>query len=450
MPPPRPQPAQQDDLIVPIVRKDKQAERNLRFLQSILDYRVKGTNEPLFEALARFSFPTNASKTLSAILLEATAHLKGDRLRSDLLQIFIDLWSKSMKEQYYKPVALLVEILGHMIDWDMSAVDAAIVTNLTPVLQTAITVNAEKRFKHSPVNHSTYGTFRQTPQEVLHHEVDGTSCLELLLTVAYVVSDDMELISLFWGLLDPEFILMMLSPWQPISDIRLMLRMLATSIFAGTFGKICREPQQQQKIEHWCLNRICSLLWETPKVDEGLPPYTTEQLCRLRLEVMELLTKMAITSSPYPHDDPTHHGSRLVARDVHAIGRIVRSLHDEVSAMYDLTPSHPLHAEFVNRGVRLLHHLLRLHEAEINLQEKLAVIPGGVHKHRVVLTRLAFSEGFFVDRLITDDTVAMATTMLEESVTPDEADELIEAFPGFKGRGGSNTVGDDDDDEDGQ
>jgi len=103
--------------------------------------------------------------------------------------------------------------------------------------------------------------------------------------------------------------------------------------------------------------------------------------------------------------------------------------------MYDLMPSHSLHAEIVNKGVQVLFHVLEMHGSEVNLQEKLSVINGGVHKHRVVLTRLAFSEGFYIDRLITDDTVAMATSMLEESVTPDEADELIEAFPGFKGRG---------------
>jgi hypothetical protein len=102
--------------------------------------------------------------------------------------------------------------------------------------------------------------------------------------------------------------------------------------------------------------------------------------------------------------------------------------------MYHLSPTHGLHAELVNKGVRVLYTVLTQHSSTINLQEKLSVINGGVHKHRVVLTRLAFSEGFYIDRLITDETVAMAMGMLEESVTPDEADELIEAFPGFKGR----------------
>lgn len=436
MPPPAaPVPVQPEEPGGPIVRKDRQIERHLRFLQSILEYRVKGTKEPLFEAFVKFRFPSNSSKTFTTILLEGTAHLKGPRLPSDLLQLFIDLWSKSMKEQFYEPVALLMEVVSHIIDTDMSAVDSGIVGSLTPLLQSTVAINAEKRVKHSPVNHSTFGTFRSTPQSVLNHKVNGTSSLEIMLSVAYIICDDHDLLTHFWRLIDPEFVLMMLNAWQPVLDITLVLRLLATSIFATTFGSICVDDQQAKFFEQHILNRICCLLWETPKVDEGLPANTTTQICQLRTEVMDLLLRVAFASAPLPREDTNHHGSQLIASHPSAIARIVRSLYDEVTAMYDLTPSHALHAEIVNKGVHLLFHVLELHGAQINLQEKLSVINGGVHKHRVVLTRLAFSEGFYIDRLITDDVVAMATSMLEECVTPDEADELIEAFPGFKGRG---------------
>lgn len=417
-----------------VVRKDPHTERDLRFLQSILDYRVKVSREILLETLMKFSLPSRPSKTFSNILLEGIARLSGKRVAYGVLQIFIDLWFRSIKDQFYQPISLLQEIVSYIIDVEMFALDIEIVTNLVPLLQASISLNAERRFKHSPVNHSSFGKFRATPQSVLIHEINGTACLDLLLTVAYTVSDEPELIDLFWRLMDPEFVLMMLNAWQPISDITLNLRLLATSIFPNTFGNIASTPEEQEKIEHWIINRVCWLLWETPKVDEGLPPNTPHQLCQLRLEVVDLLTQIAITSSPYPHDDPNHHGSLLIASDAHAIARIVRSLYDEVAAMYLLTPTHALHAEIVNRGVRVFHHVLTMHNATIDLQEKLSLINGGVHKHRVVLTRLAFSQGFYIDRLITDDTVAMATSLLEESVTPDEADELIEAFPGFKGR----------------
>ena len=432
--PARPSVTQLDIRPVIIVRKDHQTERDLRFLQSILDYRVKTSREILVESLMKFSLPSKASKTFSNTLLDGIARLNDKRAAYGILQIFIDLWLQSIKAHYYQPIPVLQEIVYYIIDVEMFVLDKAILTDLVPLLQASISLNAEKRFKHSPVNHSSFGKFRATPQSVLIHEVDGTACLDLLLTVAYTVSDEPELIDLFWRLMDPEYVLMMLNAWQPISDITLNLRLLATSIFPNTFGSIARTLEEQEKIEHWIVNRVCWLLWETPKVDEGLPPNTPHQLCQLRLEVMDLLTQIAITSSPYPHDDPNHHGSLLIASDAHAIARIVRSLYDEVAAMYLLTPTHALHAEIVNRGVRVFHHVLTMHSATIDLQEKLSLINGGVHKHRVVLTRLAFSQGFFIDRLITDDTVAMATSLLEDSVTPDEADELIEAFPGFKGR----------------
>lgn len=423
-----------------IVRNDPQAERNLRFLQLILDCHLSNKHETLLESLVQYAFPSDQSKRFSTILLEGVAQLNGDRLSASILQIFVDMWAQSLKEQFYKPISVFIEVVGFIIDHNMAVLDTGIVTSLVPVVQNSIAINAQKRFKHSPVNHSSFGKIRQTPQTVLNHDVNSTSCLDLLLTMSYVIKDDLALADLFWRLMDPEFILMMLNVWQPISDITLILQLLATSIFPSTFGPIS-SPDQQSKIQHWIINRVCYLLWETPKVDEGLPPNTTDQLCHLRLEVLDLLTSLAITSSPYPHDDPSYHGSLLLANDAHAIARIVRSLYDEVSSMYLMTPSHGLHSELVNRGVRILYHVLQTHSQTINLQEKLSVINGGVHKHRVVLTRLAFSEGFYIDRHITDETVAMATGLLEESVTPDEADELIEAFPGFKGRGRLGEMG---------
>ncbi|RVX67973.1 hypothetical protein B0A52_08383 [Exophiala mesophila] len=433
-----------------IVRKDPQAERNLRFLQLILDFHPRAKHETLLENLVQYAFPSDHNKRFSTILLDGVAKLNGDRLPADLLQIFVDMWAQSLKEQFYKPISLFIEVVGFIVDHNMASLDTGIVNSLVPVVQNSIAINARKRFEHSPVYHSSFGTIRQTPQAVLKHDVNSTSCLDLLLTMSYVVKDDPALTDLFWRLMDPEFILMMLNAWQPISDITLMLQLLATSICPSTFGPISTSDQQT-KIEHWIINRVCCLLWETPQVDEGLPPNTADQLCHLRLEVLDLLTALAITSSPYPHDDPNYHGSLLLANDTHAIARIVRSLFDEVSSMYLLTPSHVLHSELVNRGVRVLYHVLQTHSQTINLQEKLSVINGGVHKHRVVLTRLAFSEGFYIDRHITDETVAMATGLLEESVTPDEADELIEAFPGFKGRGSTSEmrgeIGDDPEDE---
>lgn len=64
------------------------------------------------------------------------------------------------------------------------------------------------------------------------------------------------------------------------------------------------------------------------------------------------------------------------------------------------------------------------------MHAKLAVIPGGVHKHLVVLTRLAFSEGLVLEAGIEDDVVECAHRLLEESVTPEEGEALLRCFEG--------------------
>lgn len=64
----------------------------------------------------------------------------------------------------------------------------------------------------------------------------------------------------------------------------------------------------------------------------------------------------------------------------------------------------------------------------IRLQEKVAVIPGGTHKHLVGLTRLAFSEGLVQEAEIEDEVVEYARKLLEEEITPEEGEALRAAF----------------------
>ncbi len=64
----------------------------------------------------------------------------------------------------------------------------------------------------------------------------------------------------------------------------------------------------------------------------------------------------------------------------------------------------------------------------MDLQEKLRAIPGGVYKHLIVLTRIAFSEGSLYGDGIDTDVVDCAHQMLEELVTPEEGEALEQAF----------------------
>ena len=62
------------------------------------------------------------------------------------------------------------------------------------------------------------------------------------------------------------------------------------------------------------------------------------------------------------------------------------------------------------------------------MQEKLQAEIGGANRWLIALTRLAFSEGIFYEHGIEDDVVDCAHQMLENSVTPEEGEALLEAF----------------------
>lgn len=54
--------------------------------------------------------------------------------------------------------------------------------------------------------------------------------------------------------------------------------------------------------------------------------------------------------------------------------------------------------------------------------------PTSVYKYEIVLSRLAFGEGEFLDRFIAEDVVDCAHQMLEELVGPQEGEQLEKVF----------------------
>jgi hypothetical protein len=387
----------------------------MKFMQRILNHRNPGGTDRILETCMQYAFPSEPSKTFTSLLLAATARLppSAKRFNAELLAVFVDLWATCLKQKYYKPIPVLLEVVFFIIALESIVVDA--------------------RFNYSPVRQRAT-KLKQIPQSELKPLCNGTHCLSLLYDLASRCQPSSKLIDLFWRSMDTDFVLMMLNSSQPIPDMTLMLNLLSTSVLPTTFGNIYATPSEQSKMETYILRRVCYLLWETPRVDESCPPPTKSQVCALRLTVMDLLTVLIFSPHPSPTPQPTHASSAL-ATHPDALARLVRSIYDELDALYSHRLSHPLHAMLVNRGILLLYHLLQLHP-EILLPAKLAAVNGGAHKHRVVLTRLAFSEGVFLDKGVGDETVGMARDMLEESVTPEEAEALLEAFPEFARRGG--------------
>jgi hypothetical protein len=418
-----------------VIRRDSTAEKNLRFMQRILNHPVPTGPDLIIEKFTQFAFPSQTSRPFSTIVLEATAGLSGEDIPSDLLQVFISLWARALKEKYYKPVPLLVDIVQFVIALDSSVVTLRVITSLLPVLQSSAEINGMIHFHNSPAAHQNLNQSKQKAKVDPNPDVNGTACLDILYSVACACLHGEEKIDRFWRLMSMDFVLLFLQSCQPICDTIIMLNLLSTSILTDTFGNVCGTEEDQATAEKYIIDRVTYLLWEIPRGDQAQQPQFRTKTLELRIEAMALLTTLAL-SSPHPHDDPNHHGSLLLANHPNALGRLFRCMYDELDALYVHGPDHELHALLVNEATRLVYRLLVLHGNTIDLQQKLLAINGAVHKHRVVLTRLAFREGVFLDAGITDETVMMAHDMLEDAVTPEEAEALLEVFPSYKGRRG--------------
>jgi hypothetical protein len=428
-----PQPASPPGKAPSMIQKDPTAEKNLRFIQRIFNHPAPTGPERIIEKFTQFTFPSEASRPFSTIVLEATAGLSGENIQSDLLQVFVSLWARALEQKYYKPIPELVDIIQFIIALDSSVVSLKVITSLLPVLQKSAEINGMIHFLNSPTGHQNLNTSKQKAKTELNEDIDGTACLDILYSIACASLHEEEKIDHFWRLMGMDFVLLFLQPCQPISDMIIILNLLSTSILPKTFGNICGTEEDQAASEKYIIDRVAYLLWEVPRGEQAQQPRFRAMTFELRIEAMALLTTLAL-SSPHPHNDPNHHGSLILAAHPSALGRLFRCMYDELDALYAHGPNHEQHALLVNEATRLVYRLLELHGDTIDIQQKLLAINGGVHKHRVVLTRLAFSEGVFLDAGITDETVMMAHDMLEDAVTPEEAEALLEVFPSYKGR----------------
>lgn len=406
-----------------------QDNKGLDFMQKVLNHKLDGNKQRMLELFINFSFPSEKGKPFSSIFFERTAALTGSNLPIELTKVIISLWAQSLDEKYYQPLPTFIDMISFILAIDPVSIAPHTIEAMTNVLQRTTELNGVQRFNHSPVSHLAFGKSKQTPKSVLVN-VDETACLEMLYMSASACSHTDKHLAHFWQTISSDFILMMLNSSQLIPNIALTLNLLSTSILPSTFGTIVATETDQATIEKYIIDRVTYLLWETPRVDEGSTPYTRSDICTLRLEAMSLLSALAF-SSPHPHTVPTH-GTSLLAHHATAIARIFRCIYDELDALYSYPPSRDLHAQLVNDGVRIVHHLLQLHGDTIDLSQKLASINGGIQKHRVVLTRLAFSEGLLLEGGISDESVVMAHEMLEREVTMEEAEALMDVFPGSR------------------
>ncbi|KAJ9300921.1 hypothetical protein DTO271G3_2085 [Paecilomyces variotii] len=405
----------------PVPQKDDQ---NLRYMKLILNHRTPPNTERDLEVMARIAFPSKPDRMFSTIVIEATASFHSGNYAVQFARCIISLWSQALKEKFYEPIYMLMGITKFILLLDTPRVAPDFIEELLPVIQESVAINGVPRFHHSPASRKNWGQVRQTPQSQLNEDVDSTEALSILYLTATGCLSDENAKEVFWRCIRYDFILMMLHTSQPISDIALTLNLLTCSIRHDSFGPLLETEQDQLSNENYIVDRVANLFYEKPQVDEGRTPYTGHQICRMRLEALSFLNAVAFSAPGTAHN----HGCSVIATHPTALARLIRSMHDEVDALYDYRPEHDLHNSLVNGLMGLIYGVTRKHK-EIDLQSKLHLVAGGKQKYLIVLTRLAFSESPFLEAGITDETVEMAHEMLEEAVNPQEAEALVEAFP---------------------
>ncbi|KAL4786754.1 hypothetical protein BJX76DRAFT_88466 [Aspergillus varians] len=382
------------------------------------------------EVMAQLAFPSEPERTLYNILLEETTKYDLGNYALEHLQAISFMWSRALREKFFQPIPMFLEVTWFILALDTSSVLGFIIDDLVPVLRDSAEVNGIPRFKHSPYARQSLGQVRPTPASELEPLVDTTEIARVLYQIACRSLSDDKLLENLWRRIHYSHVLMMLSCSQPIREIILTLGLLMTSIRDNSFGSIQQSEEDQRASETYLIDRVTSLLWETPQPDEGQPAYTPSEICDMRLEALSFL--MTVTFNPIV--PASTHGSILIASHPLALAKLIRAMHEELNSLYSYPPERDMHSSMVNDLMRLIYTIVRRHPQEADLPSKLQRIPAGKQQFLVVFTRLAFSEGLVLEAGIDDETVEMAHGILDDAVNPEEAEALLEAFPHAKGQ----------------
>ncbi|RDW69096.1 putative DNA repair protein Rad26 [Aspergillus mulundensis] len=413
---------------LPIEEPPPESEhQDTHVIKQILNHRTVPQKTDV-ELLAELTFPSEPGRSMYSILLEETTELDLGSYAMEHMQAIISLWSRALKEKFFQPIPIFLEVTRFILVIDTTSV-LRLIARLLPVLLDSSDINGVPRFKHSPYASQSFGKVSRTPTSQLEPLVDSTEIVRVLYQIACRSLGDEPLIEDYWRHVRYSFILMMLSCSQPASDIKLTLSLLMTSVRPDSFASIHESEQDQKSNENWVIDRVASLLWETLQPDEGQPPYSRSEICDVRLEALAFL--MTVTFNPI--EPGNTHGSLVIASHHTALAKLVRAMHDELDALYSDPPEKDMHSTMVNGLMRLIYSIIQRHPKEADLQLKLHRVPGGKQKFLVVLTRLAFSEGLILEAGIEDETVEMAHSILDNAVNPEEAEALLDAFPHAKG-----------------
>lgn len=406
------------------------SENQLQFVQIILDHRHDIQAERTIERLTKYAFPSNPHTSISSLIYDffvptrAEVGINGYRL--GFCEAVLRIWSTCMEESYYAPLADLHALLMTvLIEADSFMTGAFVVDLVSLCLKTAdlIAFPTVKAYRN-PAQH-------QPPSAALKAQIKPLTCIEMLESVAVSCYGNNELLSVFWSAMEFDNVLVLLQKAQPLLQLAAMLRLLSTSIIPDTFGPRApdstgnHQSTQQLKYQSDLLDRLTVMLLENLEAAPGETPYTSQDILSLRSSALELFRQMCLCA----------HGGHMLATHRLFIGRLVRFIHESIVAMYAYEPdTHDRTTDLINQSVRLLAHLTAVHAGSFDLRAKVAAVPGGAHMHLVALSKLAFVEGVSVlERGIAPDVAEAAHRMLDEHLSPEEGEAVVDVFSSARG-----------------
>ena len=394
-------------------------DTRFEFLQLLLGHRIEPGVRRTFEVFATLTLPSNPEIALSTLFMDRMAKNNLSRDTTDypasVGSIVLAIWNKCLAEQYYKPVCYLVDMVKFILLNGTIATVNHLLNGIITMTQLTADVNVIPRFR--TINKSVVARSGTTESEPTN-DIDVYDCLELLLLTASLCASETNLVHQFWRTMRIDTLSMLLRVCQPIDDITMTVKLLGPCVQDDVLGSIRDPDTHGVASEQHIIDRLTSLLIEIPRRLDGSGPYSPTTILNLRLEILQLIQQICDNKL----------SGRAFALHPLALGRIVRVMNDELTAIYVNISGLEERSEIVNHACRILFHVTYAYAQDIDLQEKLRSQPGGVNKYLIALSRLAFSDAIFFERGIEEDVFECAHSMLEDFVTPEEAEALRRAF----------------------
>lgn len=173
--------------------------------------------------------------------------------------------------------------------------------------------------------------FQKASASDLNVGIDTKECLQILHLIAYDCLRTQTEIEHFWRAIRFDFIVMIINGTQPVDELRLAINLLRTSVLETSFSmRIPPGDGNQIKTEAVVIDRLSRLLADAPLIRKNAERHDAFEIAQLQLEVLNLMEYMCSSK----------HCGEALATNKHVIGRLVRMMSDELSALYDFHYGH--------------------------------------------------------------------------------------------------------------